>query len=126
MRTAVVVFCAVLTLGLSAAAAATPTRADLTSLAREARKSGAPGAFAHPPNFAPGTNWSYSNTNYIVLGLVVEALTGKPLGQVLEERIFTPLGLTSSSFPLTIDLAPDFVHGYIKLPATPLFDVSPG
>jgi D-alanyl-D-alanine carboxypeptidase len=83
-------------------------------------------AFAHAPNFAPGANWSYSNTNYIVLGLVVEQVTGKPLGQVLQERIFTPLGLTSTSFPLTIALAPDFVHGYIKLPGTPLFDISPG
>jgi D-alanyl-D-alanine carboxypeptidase len=83
-------------------------------------------AFAHPPNFAPGRNWSYSNTNYIVLGLVVEAVTGKALGDVLQERIFTPLGLTSTSFPLTIQLAPDFVHGYVKLPGAPLIDISPG
>jgi D-alanyl-D-alanine carboxypeptidase len=83
-------------------------------------------AFAHPPKFAPGADWSYSNTNYIVLGLVVQAMTGKPLGQVLQERIFTPLGLTSTSFPLTIALAPDFVHGYIKVPGTPLFDISAG
>lgn len=83
-------------------------------------------AFAHPATFAPGTNWSYSNTNYIVLGLVVEAVTGEPLGQVLQERIFTPLGLTATSFPLTISLAPDFVHGYIKLPGSPLIDISPG
>jgi D-alanyl-D-alanine carboxypeptidase len=83
-------------------------------------------AFAHPANFAPGTNWSYSNTNYIVLGLVVEALTGEPLGQALQERIFTPLALTSTSFPLTIQLAPDFVHGYIKLEGTPLIDITPG
>src|SRR5436190_384053 len=54
-------------------------------------------AFAHPPNFAHGTNWSYSNTNYIVLGLVVEAVTGKPLGQVLQERLFTPLALTPTA-----------------------------
>jgi D-alanyl-D-alanine carboxypeptidase len=83
-------------------------------------------AFAHPPNFAPGTNWSYSNTNYIVLGLVVETVTGELLGQVLQERIFTPLPLTSTSFPLTIQLAPDFVHGYIKLPGSPLIDITPG
>ena len=83
-------------------------------------------AFAHPPNFAPGTNWSYSNTNYIVLGLVVEAVTGKPLGQVLQERIFTPLALTSTSFPLTIALAPDFVHGYVRLPGAALIDISAG
>ena len=83
-------------------------------------------AFAHPPGFAPGTNWNYSNTNYIVLGLVVEAVTRKPLGEVLQERIFTPLGLTSTSFPLTIQLAPDFVHGYVKVEGTPLIDITPG
>jgi D-alanyl-D-alanine carboxypeptidase len=83
-------------------------------------------AFAHPPNFAPGTNWSYSNTNYIVLGLVVESVTGEPLGQVLQERIFTPLGLMSTSFPMTIELAPDLVHGYVKLEGAPLIDITPG
>lgn len=83
-------------------------------------------AFAHPPNFAPGTNWSYSNTNYIVLGLVVEAVTGKPLGQDLQERIFTPLNLTSTSFPSTIELAPDLVHGYVKIEGTPLIDITAG
>ena len=83
-------------------------------------------AFEHAPNFAPGTNWSYSNTNYILLGLVTEAVTGKPLGQSLQERIFTPLALTSTSFPLTIELGPDFVHAYVKLAAgTPLVDAAP-
>ena len=82
-------------------------------------------AFAHPPNFVPGTNWNYSNTNYILLGLVSEAVTGKPLGQSLQERIFSPLGLASTSFPLTIELAPDFVHGYFKFEGVPLLDAAP-
>jgi D-alanyl-D-alanine carboxypeptidase len=82
-------------------------------------------AFAHPPNFRPGTDWSYSNTNYVVLGLVVEAVTREPLGQVLQEKIFTPLNLTSTSFPSTIELAPDLVHGYIKVEGTPLIDITP-
>jgi D-alanyl-D-alanine carboxypeptidase len=82
-------------------------------------------ALAHPPLFAPGANWSYSNTNYILLGLVVEAVTGKALGQVLQERIFTPLTLTATSFPLGIELAPDFVHGYVQLSqGTPLIDIT--
>lgn len=83
-------------------------------------------ALAHPPLFAPGANWSYSSTNYILLGLVVEAVTGKTLGQVLQERIFTPLSLTATSFPLGIELGPDFVHGYVRLaPGTPLLDIAP-
>ncbi len=82
-------------------------------------------AFAHGPNFAPGTNWAYSNTNYILLGLVVENVTGKPLGQSLQERIFAPLALTSTSFPLVIELDPAFVHGYVNLGGSSLIDVAP-
>lgn len=82
-------------------------------------------AFAHPANFAPGTNYRYSNTNYILLGLVSEVVTGKPLGQSLQERIFTRLGLSSTSFPLTIELTPDFVHGYVRLVPGPLTDATP-
>jgi D-alanyl-D-alanine carboxypeptidase len=81
--------------------------------------------FAHAPYFPPGTNWWYSNTNYVLLGLVAEAVTGKPLGQSLQERIFTPLGLTSTSFPLGIELDATFVHGYVKLGNAPLLDVAP-
>ena len=44
-------------------------------------------ATAHPPLFAPGTSWSYSNTNYVLLGMVVEAATSKPLEQSLRERV---------------------------------------
>jgi D-alanyl-D-alanine carboxypeptidase len=82
-------------------------------------------AFAHAPAFPPGTNYAYSNTNYILLGLVAEAVTGKPLGQSLQERIFTPLGLTSTSFPLTIDLDVTFVHGYVRLVPGALTDATP-
>ena len=81
--------------------------------------------FAHTPLFAPGTNYSYSNTNYILLGLVTEAVTAKSLGQSLQERIFTPLGLTATSLPLDIALDATFVHGYVKLGTAPLLDVTP-
>jgi D-alanyl-D-alanine carboxypeptidase len=56
-------------------------------------------AVAHPPLFPPGTSYSYSNTEYILLGLVAEAATGQPLGRELREQIFTPLGLRATSFP---------------------------
>lgn len=80
---------------------------------------------AHAPLFAPGQNWQYSNTNYVVLGLVAEIVAGKPLGQSLQERIFTPLGLTSTSFPLEIALDPAFVHGYVNLGGGSLIDAAP-
>ncbi len=71
-------------------------------------------AFAHPALFPPGANWSYSNTNYILLGLVVETATGDNLGAELQRRIFAPLTLTATSFPQTLTLEPDFVHGYFS------------
>jgi D-alanyl-D-alanine carboxypeptidase len=80
---------------------------------------------AHAPLFAPGQNWQYSNTNYVVLGLVAEAVAGKPLGQSLRERIFTPLGLSSTTFPLEIALDPAFVHGYVTLGGSSLIDAAP-
>jgi D-alanyl-D-alanine carboxypeptidase len=52
-----------------------------------------------PPDFPPGTAWSYSNTGYHLLGLVVEAASGSTLGQELHRRIAAPLGLHGTSFP---------------------------
>jgi D-alanyl-D-alanine carboxypeptidase len=51
-------------------------------------------------------------------------VTGKPLGQVLQERIFTPLSLTATSFPAGIELGPDFVHGYVQLVPGSLIDIT--
>jgi D-alanyl-D-alanine carboxypeptidase len=51
-----------------------------------------------PPDFPPGTAWSYSNTGYVLLGLIVEAVTGNKLGQELARRILRPLGLRDTVF----------------------------
>jgi CubicO group peptidase (beta-lactamase class C family) len=48
-----------------------------------------------PLDFDPGTQWQYSNTNFVIAGLIVEKASGKPLLQFLSERIFTPLGMKS-------------------------------
>jgi CubicO group peptidase (beta-lactamase class C family) len=56
-------------------------------------------AFKHPPYFAPGKGWHYSNTNYILLGLIIEQLTHQPVEEVFQQRIFTPLGMNESSLP---------------------------
>jgi len=70
---------------------------------------------AHPPNFAPGAEYEYSNTNYVILGLIVEQLEKKPLATVFEERLFTPLGMTNTMFPPAASNAiPEpFSHGYL-------------
>ena len=56
-------------------------------------------AFSHPVEFAPGEQFEYSNTNTVLLGLVIEELTEMPVAEAFEERIFAPLGLANTSFP---------------------------
>jgi D-alanyl-D-alanine carboxypeptidase len=48
-----------------------------------------------PLDFDPGTKWQYSNTNYVIAGLIVEKVSGLPMLQFLREKIFTPLGMKS-------------------------------
>jgi D-alanyl-D-alanine carboxypeptidase len=65
------------------------------------------------PLFKPGTEWFYSNTNYVLLGLVLEQVTGKPIEQLYEEEIIRPLHLTETSFPGTSSAIPEpYDHGY--------------
>ena len=52
-----------------------------------------------PASFPPGTKFDYSNTNTVLLGMVIEQVTGKPVAEVFDEQILTPLGLNSTSFP---------------------------
>lgn len=56
-------------------------------------------AVSHAPSFAPGAKWEYSNTNYIVAGMIIEAATGKTWSQQVKDRIITPLGLSQTSEP---------------------------
>jgi Beta-lactamase class C and other penicillin binding proteins len=56
-------------------------------------------AFTHPAVFAPGERWSYSNTNYLLLGMLVERLVERPLFEVVTDRIIEPLGLEHTYFP---------------------------
>ena len=72
-------------------------------------------AFQHPPLFAPGTSYDYSNTNYALLGLIAEKAGGAPLGQQLQDRLFGPLGLRHTSLPAADDtsLPSPFSHGYM-------------
>ena len=51
------------------------------------------------PMFAPGSKFYYSNTNTVLLGMVIEQVTGQPVQDVFAAQIFEPLGLTQTSFP---------------------------
>jgi len=48
-----------------------------------------------PLDFDPGSKWQYSNTNYVIAGVIIEKVSGKPLLQFLRENIFVPLGMKS-------------------------------
>ncbi len=62
-------------------------------------------AFAHPPDFAPGTQYEYSNTNIVLLGVVIQKLTGMSASQAFQKRIFGPLGMTHTFLPKRTDSA---------------------
>ena len=72
-------------------------------------------AYSHPPYSPPGTGYHYSNTNTVLLGLIAETLDAKPLSQVFQDRLFTPLGLKDTLFPpSTSSVIPDpHPHGYM-------------
>lgn len=50
-----------------------------------------------PMLFEPGTNWAYSHTNYVILGEVLEKITGQPMAEVMREYVIDPMGLTGTS-----------------------------
>ena len=67
---------------------------------------------SHAPVSAPGAAFHYSNTNFQILGLLIEKVTGQPIGQAIGSLILTPLGLTETSYPLVTTLPAPYVHGY--------------
>lgn len=67
---------------------------------------------ASTPDFAPGERVQYSNSNYILLGKIVEQVTGQPFGAAIQERILEPLGMTGTSVPATPEMPKPFTRGY--------------
>jgi CubicO group peptidase (beta-lactamase class C family) len=67
---------------------------------------------AFPLDFLPGTKWSYSNLGYATLGLLIHRVTGKFYGDVLEERIFQPLGMQTTRIISEADIIPNRASGY--------------
>lgn len=72
-------------------------------------------AFKRPANAPPGTAFEYNNTNYALLGLVVEKVDGRPLARAMQDRLFGPLGMTSTMLPAaTSNALPEpYSHGYL-------------
>lgn len=80
-------------------------------------------AVSHGSTAKPGTDVTYSNTNYTVLGLIIEEVTGNPLGEELETRIFAPLELDETSFATGTEIEAPHANGYL-VGQGPLQDVT--
>jgi D-alanyl-D-alanine carboxypeptidase len=70
-------------------------------------------AAEHAPEFAPGERFMYSNTNFALLGLIVEALTGQPLAEAARTRVFVPLEMEASVLAMDGQLEVPFARGYL-------------
>jgi D-alanyl-D-alanine carboxypeptidase len=73
-----------------------------------------------PLDFPPGTKWQYSNTNYVIAGVIVEKVSGMPLLQFLSQRVFTPLSMTSVADTDKNKLPPTDPTGYMRYALGPL------
>lgn len=62
--------------------------------------------------FEPGTDFYYTNGNHVLLGLILESLYGKPIQEILKEKIIDPLGLTETSWPTGTAMPEPYAHGY--------------
>ncbi|GHF17820.1 serine hydrolase [Kordiimonas sediminis] len=69
-------------------------------------------AHSRPMDFQPGEGWYYSNTGYFLISMIVERIEGKPLGQVLEDRIFKPLGMNQTRMADPEAIIPHRASGY--------------
>jgi D-alanyl-D-alanine carboxypeptidase len=72
-------------------------------------------ALSKPARFEPGTEWSYSNTNYTLATLLIEQVTGGSYGEQMQERILKPLGLQNTVLAGDLtDLPEPHAHGYYR------------
>ena len=70
--------------------------------------------FARPLDFAPGTQWRYSNSGYYLLGLLIEKVSGKDYAAYLQARFFGPLGLRSFRYGTETEFLPGMASGYTR------------
>ncbi|HEY9684334.1 MAG TPA: serine hydrolase domain-containing protein [Drouetiella sp.] len=67
---------------------------------------------SHKPVCAPGTKWNYSNTNYLILGRIIEVVTHDNVGNQIRKRLIDKMGLTATTFPDTVAMPSPYAHGY--------------
>ncbi|MEU3600946.1 serine hydrolase domain-containing protein [Streptomyces sp. NPDC006798] len=75
-------------------------------------------SFRHPVLFEPGEKFDYSNTNLILLGLVIEKAGGQPLNRFIQQNVLDPAGLDDTLFPVGAEFPTPHAHGYTNQTAT--------
>lgn len=78
--------------------------------------------FGGPPLFSENAAFSYSNTNYLLLGMIVEQVTAMPLAEVFRERFFIPLALNDTYFPPHLPNAGELVPGWTSFTTPGVYD----
>jgi CubicO group peptidase (beta-lactamase class C family) len=89
-------------------------------------------AFSRPVQFAPGTNWSYSHTNFMILGEILSKIGKKPLDTLLREKVLDPMGLKNTVASQTSEIPSPVLHAFdserrtaLKIPANiPFYEES--
>jgi CubicO group peptidase (beta-lactamase class C family) len=74
-----------------------------------------------PLEFTPGARWSYSNSGYILLGAVIERVSGQSYRAFLQDHIFTPLGMRDSSYDENSPPSPQHASGYLSAHHQPVY-----
>lgn len=69
-------------------------------------------AASRPLDFPPGQRWSYSNTGYAILGVLIHRVTGRFYGEVLHDLIFVPVGMRTTRIISQADIVPNRAAGY--------------
>ncbi|PRC41831.1 D-alanyl-D-alanine carboxypeptidase [Mycobacterium sp. ITM-2017-0098] len=69
-------------------------------------------ATSKPLLYQPGTNWNYSHTNYVLLGLALEKATGEPMSDMLADKVLRPLGLMNTVASLTPEIPSPVLHAF--------------
>lgn len=66
-----------------------------------------------PLDFEPGTRYKYSNTGFIVLGMIIEKVSGKKFGEFIDEKIIKPLNMTDTTYPAAAAINGEHMNGYV-------------
>ncbi|MCQ4122125.1 serine hydrolase domain-containing protein [Rhodococcus tibetensis] len=69
-------------------------------------------ATSKPLLYEPGTNWNYAHTNYVILGLALEKITGQPMTTLMQDKVLGPLGLDNTTDPGTAAITEPVLHAF--------------